>query len=74
MDNEQIRKNFGRSLLDLRNEKGVGQVALADAIGVSKGCISLWENGLRDPSLSCLVALAEYFGITLDELVGRKNW
>ncbi len=64
---------FGETLLDLRRERGVNQSTLAQAIGVSKGIISLWENGLREPTLSNLLALADYFEITLDELVGREN-
>lgn len=63
---------FGESLKELRTERKIGQVALAKAIGVSSGIISLWENGLREPSLSHLIALANYFEITLDYLVGRE--
>lgn len=62
--------NFKENLKVLRQERGVGQVELARAIGVSKGIISLWENGLREPSMSSLVMLANYFGISLDDLVG----
>ena len=67
---ETIKKRFGDTLIFLRSEKGIGQVELANAIGVSKGCISLWENGLREPTLSCLIALAQYFDVAIDELVG----
>ena len=70
---ETAKKRFGETLTYLRNEKGVGQVELAYAIGVSKGCISLWENGLREPTLSCLLALAQYFDVSLDVLVGLKD-
>ena len=73
MNIEIIKKRFGNNLLYLRNERCVGQVELASAIGVSKGCISLWENGLREPTLSCLLSLAQYFDVTIDELVGFGN-
>lgn len=63
---------FGESLKELRTDKKIGQTTLAKAIGVSSGIISLWENGLREPSLSNLIALADYFGVTLDYLVGRS--
>lgn len=62
---------FGQRLKELRQEFSVGQVALAKSIGVSKGIISLWENGLREPTLSNLVALADYFDVSLDFLTGR---
>ena len=62
---------FTERLRELRAEQGVSQVMLAKSLGVSKGIISLWENGLREPTLSNLVALADFFGVTLDYLTGR---
>lgn len=62
---------FGERLKELRQENGIGQVELARNISVSKGIISLWENGLREPTLSNLIALSDYFCVTLDYLVGR---
>lgn len=64
---------FGTRLKTLRTERGIGQVQLADSIGVSKGIISLWERSKRDPTLSSLVALAKYFDVTLDYLVGLEK-
>ncbi|MDE7297143.1 MAG: helix-turn-helix domain-containing protein [Clostridia bacterium] len=63
---------FQESLKELRNERKIGQTELAKAIGVSSGIISLWKNGLREPTLSNLIALADYFDITIDYLVGRE--
>lgn len=64
---------FKDNLRDLRIEKGLGQVELAKTLGVSKGIISLWENGLREPSMSSLIAIAVFFGVSIDELVGLEN-
>lgn len=64
---------FTERLRELRAEQGVSQIMLAESLGVSKGIISLWENGLREPTLSNLVALADFFGVTLDYLTGRTN-
>lgn len=64
---------FAEKLKELRIEKGVGQVELAKAINVSKGIISLWENGLREPKLSNLVALSIFFEVSIDYLVGLEN-
>jgi transcriptional regulator with XRE-family HTH domain len=61
---------FKDILKELRLERNLGQVELAKAIGVSKGIISLWENGLREPSMYCLISLAEYFNVSVDELIG----
>lgn len=64
---------FYDRLKELRIEKGIGQIELAKAIDVSKGIISLWENGLREPKLSNLIALAKFFEVSLDYLVGLEN-
>lgn len=63
---------FGERLKELRQEKNIGQVELAAKIGVSKGIISLWEQGKREPTLSSLVSIADYFNITIDYLIGRE--
>lgn len=65
---------FKDNLKDLRVERGIGQVELAKAINVSKGIISLWENGLREPNMSSLIALAKFFDVSIDELVGLSNY
>ena len=57
----------------LRNEKGIGQVELAKALGVSKGIISLWENGQRSPTLGNLLAIANYFHVSIDYLAGLTD-
>ena len=67
-----IKKTFGETLKDLREARGLGQVVLAKSIGVSKGIISLWENGLREPTMSNLVSLARYFDVSVDEIIGLK--
>ena len=64
---------FKENFKSLRIEKGIGQVELAKQIGVSKGLISLWENGLREPTMSSLIALSLYFKVTIDYLVGLEN-
>ncbi len=68
-----METEFKQNLLALRRERGIGQVKLATAIGVSKGIISLWENGLREPSLESLVSLALFFDISTDELIGYEK-
>lgn len=61
---------FKDILKSLRKEKHMGQVELANKIGVSKGIISLWENGLREPNMSSLILLAKFFGVSIDFIVG----
>ncbi len=69
-----MREKFGERLKELRAERGLSQVALAAAVGVSKGIISLWENGLREPTMTNLIALSRCFDVSLDELVGLKDY
>jgi transcriptional regulator with XRE-family HTH domain len=69
-----MKQRFAQKLRELRIEKGIGQVELAQKISVSKGIISLWENGLREPTLSSLVALAQFFDVSIDFLVGLKEF
>ena len=65
--------SFGERLKELRIEKNVGQVELARALNLSKGIISLWENNLREPKLSNLILLAQFFGVSIDYLAGIDN-
>jgi len=64
---------FCERLKELRNEKNVGQIELAKSLNVSKGIVSLWENGLREPKLSNLILLAKYFDVSIDYLAGLEN-
>ncbi|MCM1545849.1 MAG: helix-turn-helix domain-containing protein [Clostridiales bacterium] len=65
---------FSENLKRIRTENGVGQTELAKGINVSKGIISLWENNLREPKLSNLIALAKFFNVSLDYLAGLSEY
>ncbi len=69
-----MENNFGNILKAIRTEKGIGQVELAKAINVSKGLISLWENGLREPKMTNLVALSKYLNVSLEVLTGMSDY
>jgi len=64
---------FGQTLKDLRKEKGLGQVELAKILNMSKGIISLWENGLREPGMNSLISLSKFFNVSIDYLVGLEK-
>ena len=59
---------FKQLLRTLREEKGITQRELADAIYVSRSAVAKWENGLGVPSRESYVALIAYFGVSEDEL------
>lgn len=60
-------------MLELRTEKGISQANFAKEIDVGKSIISYWERGLGEPTLSKLVAIAKYFGVTIDYLAGLEE-
>ncbi|AJQ26486.1 helix-turn-helix domain-containing protein [Pelosinus fermentans] len=65
---------FSIRLKQLRELKGVSTQKLADAIGLkSKGSITQFEKTMTSPSVDTLVAIADYFNVSLDYLVGRSN-
>lgn len=68
-----MENKFKDILKMLRLEANVGQVELAKAIGVSNGIISLWESGKREPTMSSLISLSNYFKVSLDYLVGKED-
>lgn len=60
-------------LKELRKQKGWSQQKLAEKTGLSFNAITKIEQGLaKHPTLKTLLKLADVFGISLDELVGRK--
>ena len=64
---------FSERLKTLRAEKGVRQSELAALIGVRNTAVSMMESGSRSPSVEVLCALADYFDVSLDYLVGRSD-
>ena len=64
---------FGERLRELRKYAGIGQIALAEKLGVGKSIISLWELNKCEPTLSNLVAIARFFDVSLDWLAGLED-
>lgn len=66
-------KTLGTKISDLRKARKMTQDELADEMGVSSQAVSKWENDLSIPDLPILIQLAEYFHVTLDDLVREKE-
>ena len=66
-------KALGQRLKDLRKQKKVGQKEVAELLGVSLRSYQFYESGEYDPSLPNLVALADYFQVSTDYLLGRSD-
>lgn len=60
---------FGEKLQQLRKEKGMTQEQLAKELFVSRTAISKWESGRGYPSIDSLKMIADYFDVTVDELL-----
>lgn len=65
--------DFGAHLKELRKSRGITQKQLAIAISASERGIQQYELGERKPSYEMLLALADYFDVSLDYLVGRTD-
>lgn len=58
---------------ELRLENGISQKELAEKFSMSQGNLCDWEKGRSEPDVSSLVALADFFGVSVDYLVGRTD-
>lgn len=65
--------NIGKKINALRKSKNVTQDELAAELGVTAAAVSKWENGYTLPDILMLCALADYFQVTTDELLGRTE-
>lgn len=64
---------FGKHLKDLRLEKGLSQQKLGEILGFCNQTVSFWESGSREPDLDTLVEIANFFDVTVDELLENNR-
>ena len=64
---------FNKKLQELRKQKGITQEELAKALFVSRTAISKWESGKGYPNLDSLKAIAQFFSVTIDELLSSNE-
>ena len=65
----EIRKTLAELLKENRIRCKMTQEFVAEAIGVSRQAVSKWENGSADPSTSNLIALANLYGVSEEDLL-----
>ena len=68
-----MKEVFSERLRELRQERGLGQIQLAKELDVGKSVFSLWELGKCEPTLSKLIAMARFFGVSIDYLAGLED-
>jgi len=66
-------KVFCERLKALRSEMGITQSTVATEMGTTKQTVSRWERGDIEPSNAALYALADYFNVSTDYLLGRTD-
>lgn len=65
--------NYGEILKEIRTIKGKTLLEVERDTGISNANLSRWENGKVIPSIDFCIRLADYYGVTLDELFGRDE-
>lgn len=65
--------HLGELIAELRQDRGLTQKELGDILCVSSGTISNYENGAHLPDVDKVIALANYFHVTTDYLLGRTS-
>ena len=61
---------LANKIKELRKESGLTQVQFAQKFNISKGTIAMWETGKRTPDADTMIKTADFFGVTMDVLLG----
>ena len=73
MTTEEIKENFSQNLINLRKAKSLTQLQLAEKLNYSDKAISKWEVGSVLPDVETLSHIAEFFGLTVNDLIYKKK-
>ena len=68
-----MKKTLGMMIAELRKEKGLTQMELAEKMGVTDKAVSKWERDLSSPDINSLPNLADILGVSVDELMQIKK-
>ena len=69
-----MEKNiFGIRLRELRIQRKLSQKELSEELGVGRPTITQYETGSKKPSLKMVIKIADYFDMSIDYLIGRKE-
>lgn len=67
------QKKIGSFLKELRKEKGITQEKFAEKLNVSGRTVSRWETGANMPDISLLVEIAEFFDVSIPEIINGER-
>lgn len=65
--------SLGHNIAMLRNKRGLSQAQLAEKLGIGTSTLGMYETDKREPSYETLVAIADFFNKSVDELLGRNS-
>lgn len=68
-----MNKDFPRVMKLLRKERGLRQKEAAEQLGIAQALLSHYENGKRECGLDFLVHAADFYGVSVDYILGRTN-
>ena len=68
-----MKNNLSENIYKYRKKMKMSQEELGDEIGVSTQAVSKWERGVSDPGLNHIIAMAEIFSVSLDELIDVRR-
>ena len=69
-----MKHKFFERLYELRVESGLSRAQFAEKLNVSVRLISYWENGQRECDFDMLIKIADLFSVSIDYLLGRKDY
>lgn len=73
LNKKDILKIFANRLKELMNFQSLSIAQLSQKINIPKSTINCWLLKIRSPQIDSLVAIADYFGVTTDYLLGRED-
>ncbi len=65
--------DFKQRLKELREKRGISRRVLSELCGLNPGLIRLYERGERQPTMHSLIAIADFFDVRINYLVGREG-
>ena len=68
-----MKMKFAERLKELRKENGYTQVMLAEALGLSKGTVAMWETGKRTPDYEIINTMSDMFDRRIDYILGYSD-
>lgn len=66
-------REYIERIKDLMNEERISQAELARSVGISQSAVCNWLNGKNEPSIDSLWRLADFFDVSVDYIIGRKE-